>query len=947
MSVNSTDEYLKLLRKSGALDEATFNEVKERFAEFPDARQLARKLVDRNYLSDWQARFLLSGRHRLKIGQYKLLDRFPKQEIGDRFLAIHEQLARKVDVLIFPKDAAKNKTLFQQFLNQASMVAELDHANLLHLYDIDQEAGRYFLVFEHDDGDSLRNVADGKLNARSIASIAQQSLDGISCAHKQNVIHGKLDETQMRVDRKGRVTIRNIGLARLLDELKEQSDETDEFAITPDPSDDIAAIGRICKTLFRQHIGQPVTDLDKSLYLLLGRISKVTDAGEEQTISLLRELTQWTESETRERSQKAAPKPGSAPSGKPQHSESAKSGGVRTRSKKTGSKKRKTWLGLVVTVGLLAIAGGIWFAVTRGADRTPVADNLTEDDSSQGNRQTPEKQTSSPLDAASAGFSKTGIANNEKSGTAEALQDPDPSNADEEKSGKTESALSESSASIDDEPKWSNATTSESSDSDVVMNAATAEMQQEPAVPPKTIVMEGAEGLPLVSWQEAPSMLNKDAVVYGTVVQVESSNSGKTRYINFKKDDRSVFKIVVRQRDLEVSEEELKKSFLNKHVCIRGLVRNYRGEPEIAMEMLEQLKVLSGPPNAETKLVGKSPSSTSDVETSGVFAGMAGGVHIPELNKDASSFERVVLGPVKIGDDPLGLFLTVPEEACTRPIWFGIERDQTGRRWEISYAAKANVAEDTKKVVAEIHFENDEIHFNWIRTGNISSQANYLQNCLLEIRTPDESKTVVLRKPVRSSPIVLDEKRPVFKDKISLKYLPNPTSISVEFLPLPKAEFEMQYSDFGTTLNIDLEETTVLFDSVPQHQFFRLWYAANISGTIRLDAALQINTPEKPMIFNKRNLKTVEENLMALQTRINQANAAAVDYEPQRGEKTKHKETVKELSEQLEIVNGQVAAFQVAKARATSIVGRELKYRIYFTVDDIQFDLVTPHMGDQ
>ena len=48
MSVTSTADYFSLLEKSGVLEDSVLEALRERYGELPDAKHLARKLVDRN-----------------------------------------------------------------------------------------------------------------------------------------------------------------------------------------------------------------------------------------------------------------------------------------------------------------------------------------------------------------------------------------------------------------------------------------------------------------------------------------------------------------------------------------------------------------------------------------------------------------------------------------------------------------------------------------------------------------------------------------------------------------------------------------------------------------------------------------------------------------------------------------------------------------------------------
>ena len=74
-----------------------------------DPKRIASKLVRDKMLTSWQAKLLLAGRSRLTVGNYRLLSRINRDELGDRFEAIHSQLGRKVVIQIFPSSIDKDE----------------------------------------------------------------------------------------------------------------------------------------------------------------------------------------------------------------------------------------------------------------------------------------------------------------------------------------------------------------------------------------------------------------------------------------------------------------------------------------------------------------------------------------------------------------------------------------------------------------------------------------------------------------------------------------------------------------------------------------------------------------------------------------------------------------------------------------------------------------------
>ena len=102
MSVSNSASFLDLLRKSEVIDADTLERMEPELADEAEPMAMASRLVRDGWLTNWQAKFLLSGRHRLRVGKYFLLDRIAQDRLGDRFLGVHHHLDRKVDLQILP-----------------------------------------------------------------------------------------------------------------------------------------------------------------------------------------------------------------------------------------------------------------------------------------------------------------------------------------------------------------------------------------------------------------------------------------------------------------------------------------------------------------------------------------------------------------------------------------------------------------------------------------------------------------------------------------------------------------------------------------------------------------------------------------------------------------------------------------------------------------------------
>src|SRR5215831_1718823 len=108
----STDELIKLIRKSGMVDEpridAYLEKLKQSGNHVPEVRKLAGSMVKDGLLTYFQAEQFLLGKWRgFTIGKYKLLERIGFGGMGQVFLCEHLYMRRRVAIKVLPPTKAE------------------------------------------------------------------------------------------------------------------------------------------------------------------------------------------------------------------------------------------------------------------------------------------------------------------------------------------------------------------------------------------------------------------------------------------------------------------------------------------------------------------------------------------------------------------------------------------------------------------------------------------------------------------------------------------------------------------------------------------------------------------------------------------------------------------------------------------------------------------------
>jgi micrococcal nuclease len=96
--------------------------------------------------------------------------------------------------------------------------------------------------------------------------------------------------------------------------------------------------------------------------------------------------------------------------------------------------------------------------------------------------------------------------------------------------------------------------------------------------------------LPVIDWAEADDYYNNYVIVEGTIV--DTYNSGIVCFLNFHT-DYQYFTAVIFACDFTVFPYPPDTYYLGKNVQIIGIIKEYKGSPEIIVKTPEQIRILS------------------------------------------------------------------------------------------------------------------------------------------------------------------------------------------------------------------------------------------------------------------------------------------------------------------------------------------------------------------
>ena len=155
----------------------------------------------------------------MRVGRYIVLSRIGAGGRGVVWSAFDERLDRKVALKVVHPDATESPAARAQLLREARALAQLQHENVVGVYDVGEHAGDVFIAMELVRGDNLRAWSRGaegkpKPSGTDIERAVVQAARGVAAAHRVGIVHRDVKPENILVGEDGRVRVADFGLAR-------------------------------------------------------------------------------------------------------------------------------------------------------------------------------------------------------------------------------------------------------------------------------------------------------------------------------------------------------------------------------------------------------------------------------------------------------------------------------------------------------------------------------------------------------------------------------------------------------------------------------------------------------------------------------------------------------------------------------------------------------------
>jgi serine/threonine protein kinase len=152
-----------------------------------------------------------------KLGEYEIVEHIGHGAVSDVYKAYQSKLNRHVAIKVLSPIFAEEAAFRERFTREARAIAQLDHPNILPVYDFDQQGNLVYIVMQYVDAGSLADMMGQPLPLDFALRILEQVGGALAYAHSRGIVHRDIKPGNVLLGQGNWALLTDFGLVKMLE----------------------------------------------------------------------------------------------------------------------------------------------------------------------------------------------------------------------------------------------------------------------------------------------------------------------------------------------------------------------------------------------------------------------------------------------------------------------------------------------------------------------------------------------------------------------------------------------------------------------------------------------------------------------------------------------------------------------------------------------------------
>jgi serine/threonine protein kinase len=152
----------------------------------------------------------------VKVGKYEVERVLGSGASGTVYLGVDPDGVRRA-LKVLPSGLRSDSSIFARFRTEIEVLRNLDHPNIVKIYEVGEESGQQFYAMEYLSGGSLAEIIEkrGAVGLGGALDVATAICSALEHAHAAGIIHRDLKPANVLLDERGQAKVVDFGIAKL------------------------------------------------------------------------------------------------------------------------------------------------------------------------------------------------------------------------------------------------------------------------------------------------------------------------------------------------------------------------------------------------------------------------------------------------------------------------------------------------------------------------------------------------------------------------------------------------------------------------------------------------------------------------------------------------------------------------------------------------------------